>query len=307
MNASVMHGISLIIPTYNRAPYLRATLDSLRQLQIPEGMQVELIVVDNNCTDDTSSVVDAAIPGFPFPLRRAVEQRQGLCFGRNRGIAEARHEHLGYLDDDIRINPRWVMGQKEAVEKYGADAVVGPVFPLFEGEKPAFLEGRALELISSSYSRKGDEILVLPANLGHELPGCNFGVNKLLAEKIGGFDNTLDRIGKSLLAGGDTEFGKRLVAANRRTVYHPDCSIEHIIVTEKLTKAYLRSRAYGLGATRSRISGTPLRTAKRLRGTLGVGRLAVRTLWKRLFDSRQTAFEFELRTLEALGRYWGVR
>ena len=89
-----MPGISLLIPTYNRDRYLREAIMSLNALEIPSGVDVELLVINNNCTDSTESVVREEAASHKLPIRHILETQQGLCFGRNRGIAEARYEHL---------------------------------------------------------------------------------------------------------------------------------------------------------------------------------------------------------------------
>jgi glucosyl-dolichyl phosphate glucuronosyltransferase len=300
-----MMGVSIVIPTYNRAEYLRGTLASLSELNVPQGVDVEVLVIDNNCTDDTANVAASAARSLPFPVRHVVETQQGLCFGRNRGIAEARHEHLAYLDDEIRVSPDWLTGYLEAIDGHSADAVVGPVFPLLPADHPDYLKGQVLEGISSSYSRRGDHILILPADTAHELPGCNFGVRKAVAVEIGRFDTTLDRVGEGLIAGGDFEFGRRLVRAGKRTVYHPACSIEHIMIPTKLTKEYLRRRAYATGITRRRMSGRGTQTWSVVRGLLGAGRIFTQALGHRLRRDRQRAFELELHALESAGYFFG--
>ncbi len=295
-------GISLIIPTYNRAEFLSGTLDSVAALHIPAGVDVELLVIDNNCTDNTADLVAHGAGALPFPVRHIIESQQGLCFGRNRGIAEARYEHLGYLDDDIRVAADWIRGYFEAVNEYGADAVVGPVFPLFLQEKPQYLQGKVLDGICSPYSRRGDEILVLPERSAHELPGCNFGVTRAAAREVQGFDNRLDRVGNQLLAGGDFDFGHRLVRAGKRTVYHPSCSIEHIIIPEKLEKSYLRKRAVGTGMTmRVMQNPGPISLRQRMRYLWAATNKAARSLALKLTGRTTEAFDLELQALTNWG------
>lgn len=300
-----MFGVSILIPTFNRAEFLGPTLDSIAQLRIPKDCSLEVLVIDNNCTDETASVVKRAAERSPVPLRHVVEECQGLCHGRNRGAREARHEWLVYLDDDILVNVDWIRGLYEAASSHAADAVVGPVFPRFLQDKPPYLAGRVLDAISSGYSRKGDEVLVLKADVAHELPGCNFAVRKGAVEEVGGFDPDLDRIGTSLVSGGDFELGTRLVAAGRRTVYHPLCRIEHVIVPEKLTKTYLRRRSFGSGITARRTASSRLTWGRKVRMALGAARFGLRSLGDRILRRGATAFEWELRMIEAIGYLQG--
>ncbi len=299
-----MNGISLLIPTCNRAHSLRRTLNSLSQLEIPAGIEVEVLVIDNNCRDHTAEVVAQANRELPLPVRHILETRQGLCFGRNRGLLEARFEHLAYLDDDILISPHWLFAYFESMRTWGVDAVVGPVFPIFDQTPPEFLRGRALDIISSGYSRKGDHPLLLPAGSAHELPGCNLGITREMATRLDGFRTHLDRSGEGMLAGGDTDFGQRLVAAGGRTAYHPHCWVQHVMVPEKLSKNYLRRRAFGLGATARRMRSRIPSSWSRLRSVLGVGRLWASALWSQLTQNPQ-AFNRELAARQACGYLWG--
>ena len=126
------NGISLCIPTYNRARLLNRTLESCSGLEIPGGYAVEIIVINNNCTDNTSDVVAGYAPHAPHPVREVVEREQGVGPARNRALEEAAFGNVAYLDDDIEIAPTWVRGFFDAVKDYQADAVVGPVTPEFK-------------------------------------------------------------------------------------------------------------------------------------------------------------------------------
>lgn len=299
-----MSSITLIIPTYNRAVYLEKAMESLQSLVVPVGIDTEVLVINNNCTDHTSEVVSKMAGTLSIPVRQVIETQQGLCFGRNRGIAEARHEHLAFLDDDILVSPQWLTSYFDAMTNIGADAVVGPVFPIFEQGQPDFIFGLALDIISSGYSRKGDLIQLLDSPYSHELPGCNFGVKRSWAIQLSGFNTQLDRVGKGLLAGGDTDFGKRLVASGGRTVYHPGCWIKHVMVQEKLSKNYLRRRAYGLGATNRRLIQSSGGWWTRIRGGMGAGRLCISALFSHLIRNPE-AFNRELIARMAWGQVWG--
>jgi glycosyltransferase involved in cell wall biosynthesis len=300
---------SIAIPTYNRARLLHGTLLSLRELVIPPGAEVEIIVIDNNCTDDTRQVVEEIASSSPVPLRCVLETRQGLGFGRNRAIDEAKYDHIIYLDDDIEINPKWLFGYLEALQTLNADCVVGPVSPKFEKALPAYMTPRIIDSVSSPYSQKGDSMILLPDSCAHEVPGCNFGVRKAVAVEVKGFDTSLGRVGKSLLAGEDFEFGQRLVRAGKRVVYHPECSIRHVITEEKLSKSYLRRRWYGFGATQRALEHTTKKSRgrRRIRAFVGATRLAVRAALSRLTKPAPVAFEHELEAWRAWGYIFGLR
>src|SRR6476619_2209444 len=83
---------SVIIATYNRADELPRTLESLKNLEVAESWEV--IVVDNNSSDNTREVVESAVSSFPVPLRYLMEREQGRSAALNAGIQAAQGEIL---------------------------------------------------------------------------------------------------------------------------------------------------------------------------------------------------------------------
>src|ERR1044072_5780847 len=75
---------SVIIATYNRAEELPKTLDSLKGLNVSEPWEV--IVVDNNSSDNTREIVESYAQSFPVPLRYLMEREQGRSAALNTGI-----------------------------------------------------------------------------------------------------------------------------------------------------------------------------------------------------------------------------
>ena len=113
--------LSVVIPAYNEAGYLEATLDSLAAQQVPGG--VEVIVVDNASTDATAAVAER------HGARVLHEPRRGVCAARQSGTLAARGEIVVSTDADTRFPPGWLaridarFSQSRAV---GVVAVAGP-------------------------------------------------------------------------------------------------------------------------------------------------------------------------------------
>jgi hypothetical protein len=163
--------------------------------------------------------------------------------------------------------------------------------------------------IASTYSLKGDSLLVLDGVSAQQVPGCNFAVLRDVARRIGGFDPALDRSGRGLVAGGDTEFAYRLAQAGERVTYQPICWVRHRLTPEKLSRQYLRRRWYGLGVTTRALQdrrGAELSVWRKARYAAGIGRLAAVALGSRVACARGVAFEAELRTRRALGYLAGL-
>ena len=82
--------LSIIICTYNRAKYIRPLLDSIVANDLPK-QDYEIILVDNNCTDNTRDICCTfASDHSDLMFRYTIESQQGLSAARNKGIKEAK-------------------------------------------------------------------------------------------------------------------------------------------------------------------------------------------------------------------------
>jgi glycosyltransferase involved in cell wall biosynthesis len=91
--------VSVIIPTYNRAKMLPITLDSFLNQDYPRD-RYEIIVANNNSTDDTQKVLDA-YGSREAQFRSFMESRQGVHYARNSAARIARGDILYFTDDDM--------------------------------------------------------------------------------------------------------------------------------------------------------------------------------------------------------------
>jgi len=99
--------VSIVIPCYNQAHFLRDAIESVRRQTYPN---VEIVVVDDGSTDDTSAV--AAELG----ARCIRQENRGLAAARNRGLAESSGEYLVFLDADDRLLPHGIEANMDAFE-----------------------------------------------------------------------------------------------------------------------------------------------------------------------------------------------
>lgn len=118
--------VSIIIVTRDRAGDLKQTLQAMRQVAVTDGLEAELLVVDNGSSDETANVVMSCEPGS-IPVRYTCEPRAGQSIGRNRGLAETTGEMILFTDDDVRPPVDWLSGMCEPMAQGRADAVCGGV------------------------------------------------------------------------------------------------------------------------------------------------------------------------------------
>ena len=98
--------LSIVVPTHNRSKALYACLASLSRMNFPVN-RFEIIVVDNASTDDTAGVVRHFKESWWGNVTYVYEGRPGPSHARNAGIARARGAIVGFIDDDVIVEPGW--------------------------------------------------------------------------------------------------------------------------------------------------------------------------------------------------------
>ena len=132
--------VSVIIPCYNAAPWIRQTLESVAQ-QAVGGL--ETIVVDDGSTDGSAEIVRQVAPG----ARMVQTSRRGPSHARNTGTAQATGEFLQYLDADDLLTPGKISTQLTALTQQHADVAYGDwqaLIPDGDAHRPGRLVQRQL-------------------------------------------------------------------------------------------------------------------------------------------------------------------
>lgn len=249
-------GISILIPTHNRAAILARTLDSLRTLRLPPDMPVELVVVANACADNTELVIAETAPRLPFPIRCVIEPVPGLSVARNRAVAAAAHDLLIFLDDDVRVAPDWLLAHHDLFMNHRADVTTGRIDLWWEETKDPGWLSRGMATILGHFDL-GPGVLEPP---GHEVRGGNFGFRREVFEKAGPFSPALGRAGTQLLGGEESLFSQRAVKAGAKVLYSGAAAIEHWVPAQRVTPEYFarasRGAAYSIERMRDRFPPT---------------------------------------------------
>jgi GT2 family glycosyltransferase len=240
--------VTVLICTCNRADHLSATLNSLSGIDAP-NVNWGVLVVDNNSTDHTSSVLADWVRKFPVPLRRLFEPRQGKSFAANSGIAAATGQVIAFTDDDVRVRSDWLRRIVEGMDRYTCDYVGGPVIPLWEREPPSwFPPTNGLLWGVIALLDYGAE----PMDFGRRVPlGVNMAVRRQAFERIGVFDVRLGRKVGTLLGQEQREWCLRARAAGLTGYYLPDVVVQHFVPADRLRKQYFRRWFYWRGISRA--------------------------------------------------------
>jgi len=106
--------ITVAICTFNRAKLLARTLSCVEGVAVPDGIELQLVVVDNNSTDETDSVLSSF--ESRLPLLRLFEPKQGHTNARNTAIEHARGELILWTDDDVLVGREWIAEYARAAQ-----------------------------------------------------------------------------------------------------------------------------------------------------------------------------------------------
>lgn len=247
--------ITLIICTYNRAKTLNVTLEDLARVALPQNHAIELLVIDNNSSDNTAEVVSQFKQTAPFPVCYILETQQGLSHARNRGIREAGGEWILFTDDDVRIETDWLTALAAHLTEHTIGAFGGRVLPVWPARLPRWVatEGPLLQHGVFLHYEPGQTSRELTAE-DPEPFGCNMAFHASLFREHGAFRTDLGRIGGKLLAGEDSEMFSRLRAAGVPLYYVAEALVHHPVEERRLQIGYLIRWKYWAGYGEGRTS-----------------------------------------------------
>ncbi|MGB3405553.1 MAG: hormogonium polysaccharide biosynthesis glycosyltransferase HpsE [Microcoleaceae cyanobacterium] len=102
--------LTVAICTYNGENRVPEVLEYLQQQVHTEAVNWEILVVDNNSTDQTAKIIDKFTQNWQnnSKIRYIFEPQQGTTYARKRAIKEAKSELVAFLDDDNLPNKNWV-------------------------------------------------------------------------------------------------------------------------------------------------------------------------------------------------------
>jgi GT2 family glycosyltransferase len=240
--------VTVVVCTRDRGEALRDCLERLAALTHPH---LDLVVVDNAPSDDTTRLVVEAVAARDPRFRHVLEPRPGLSRARNRGLAEARGTVIAYTDDDVAVDPGWVQG---LLRGFARRADVGCVTGLvatagIDTSEEAYFDARAAswstrcapELYDLAGNAREDGLY--PYSAGIFGTGANFAFNTALLRRLGGFDEALGA-GTPTRGGEDLDVFVRVLRTGRALAYEPAAVVWH---HHRADPAALLRQLYGYG------------------------------------------------------------
>lgn len=233
--------ITVILCTFNRCQSLAKTLESVAGSSLPESVEWEVLVVDNNSADQTAEVVKDFCRRYPGRFRYTLEPKPGKSFALNTGIHQARGEVLAFLDDDVTVEANWLANLTAPLKEPGWAGTGGRTLLAEPFEPPPWLAlGKPYHMggVLAAMYDQGDQAREI------EITRAPFGVNmafkKEMFEKYGLFRTDLGPSPNRKVPrpNEDTEFGRRLMARGERLRYEPSAIVFHPIARERVRKDY---------------------------------------------------------------------
>jgi len=247
---------SVLICTYNRARLLRETLAALQAMTPPPDCQVEIIVVDNNSSDNTQLVIAEAIARSSTPVIVVRETAQGKSYALNRGLEVARGDIVALTDDDVWPSPDWLTRIVAGFRERDVTFVFGKVLPRWGRlPPPELLTPRAQDIWGPlAIVDYGEEpVDYVAERTGQRLPiGANLAFARAALVTIGGWRTDLGKVNNTLISGEDHEIFLRLRRHGLYAGYYdPAVAVRHFVPAGRLTREYFRRWFFWHGKTQA--------------------------------------------------------
>ena len=236
-------GISVIICCYNSASRIQTTLKHLAVQDISGKFECEIIIVNNDSTDETEAVVNQVWCecGNPYPLKIVFEKTPGLAFARKCGVKEAKYSYGVFCDDDNWLATNYLSRVFEILATNDNVGIVGGCStPVLNNEAPPWFYTNCSRYAVGIQANQTGDI----THRGY-IWGAGMGFRTWLLKEI--FELGLnplvtDRKKDILTSGGDAEISAWFIFAGYRLWYDQALVFQHYIPKSRLTSSYYEKR-----------------------------------------------------------------
>jgi glycosyltransferase involved in cell wall biosynthesis/peptidoglycan/xylan/chitin deacetylase (PgdA/CDA1 family) len=234
--------ISVIVPSFNRAYWLKDAIESLIKQETDDCFEYEIVVIDNCSTDNTAKVVNRYTDKSKMSVRYLYQTVKGDGPTRNHGINHSQGNWIAFFDDDQLAEPRWLYELWRAAKTLDASIVGGRVVLDLPARKKTALGKSCREMLR--------EINYHPdfhPYTSHRLPGtCNALVSREVFNRLGTFKEDMRE------GGSDHELFIRARRAGFSLWYTPHAIIHHRFKDNRLTDRYFRWEALSGGIVQAK-------------------------------------------------------
>lgn len=234
--------ISVVIPTYNREKMLSITLDSFINQSYPNDCY-EIIVANNNSTDNTQKIIDEYISKYPNLIKTIFEKRQGVHYTRNSAAKVSKGDLLYYTDDDMIADENLLKNLSQVfINNPDVASASGKILPKWEKEPPEWVKEH-LNNYLLSLNDMGDDTII------KEKDFCVFSCHQMMRRDVffqsGGFNP--ENTAGEWIGDGETGLNVKIKELGYKFAYVGNSIIYHMIPSSRMTQKYLNKRLANQG------------------------------------------------------------
>lgn len=247
--------ISVMLSTYNRAQFLKRTLEGFAETDRSD-LSVEFMIIDNGSSDNTRQVIES------FKNRMNIKYIFEPINGKNRALNTAIETcSLGdivvFTDDDVDVPRNWLKSIHAVCQRWPDHSLFGGridvVFPPVT--IPQWSDDPMIAALAFAKHDVADHECEYR---DYDAPfGPNYWVRKVIFENGRRFDESIGPKLKNRMMGSETSFFKSLIDDGYKIVYSPAVSVNHRIQKDVLTLSSIWKRSYRLGRGNVIIHGLP--------------------------------------------------
>jgi succinoglycan biosynthesis protein ExoM len=226
--------IAIGLCTYRRTALLETCLQSIGRLVRPDGVELCVIVVDNDGGATARSTVDAFKKNSTIPIYYEIERKRGIPCARNSVLNKAVQlgiTELAFIDDDEYVDERWLLNLWTYYNNSDADVVRGFVKTIYPSDTPAWIvAGNFHQRIQHA---TGTSFRWAATN------NVLFNFKKIVVDQGFFFDESFP-----LKGGSDSAFFKRVHANGSMIRFLDNAVVYEVLAPDRMTVAYYLKRKW---------------------------------------------------------------
>lgn len=241
--------LDLLVATFRRPVLLADLLHSVFAAVRPPGLDLRIIVANNDRDSELSSL-HSVITSAPVPVLLLHEPRRGKSHALNLGMRASEADYIGLVDDDERVAESWFEVACRALASGRLDFIGGPMLPLWPSPPPSWIPQSyraVLGIVDNGPTRAA-----YTSDFPGMLVGGNAVVRRSLLESLGGFSTQLGpQETHRLMSCEDEDLYGRLLTAGATGEYVPELLVYHHVHMDRLRPSYYRRWCFWNGASRA--------------------------------------------------------
>ncbi len=241
--------VTVIICAYTdrRWDDVRAAVASIDDA--PDPADELLVVIDHN--DDLLARATTEFTTRDRVRVIASTEGQGLSGARNTGVTAARGEIIAFLDDDASATPGWMERLRAGFADPSVMGIGGGADPVWPDRAPRWFPAEFGWVIGCSFVGQPTSTEEV-----RNVIGCNMAFRAEVFERVGGFAQSLGRLGTVPLGCEETEFCIRAGRAwpRKRILLEPALRVDHRVSPDRVKVKYFLSRCHAEGRSKAVVS-----------------------------------------------------